>query len=112
MKYWNDEAVVQKINAKMRGVPTEVLATLKKISDTSLSMHEAARRGDMKGVLEYLKKNQPIDAQDLRGITPLGYAVGSNRAAVVKALLDAKANPQVVDVNHNTGLHYAAGYGC
>ena len=49
--------------------------------------------------------------QDYKGITPLGYAIGANRIAVVKLLLDSRANPYAVDSSGNSGLHYAAGYG-
>merc|ERR1719265_774720 len=54
---------------------------------------------------------QSLDTQDHKGITALGYAVGANRIAVVKQLLDARANPHAVDASGNSGLHYAAGYG-
>ena len=49
--------------------------------------------------------------EDHKGITPLGYAIGANRIAVVKLLLDNRANPYAVDSSGNSGLHYAAGYG-
>merc|ERR1712007_86189 len=52
-----------------------------------------------------------MDVQDSKGITPLGYAIGTNRIAVVKLLLDNRANPFAVDAQGNSGLHYAAGYG-
>ena len=51
------------------------------------------------------------DGQDYKGITALGYAIGANRIAVVKLLLDSRANPYAVDSSGNSGLHYAAGYG-
>merc|ERR1719265_2144199 len=54
---------------------------------------------------------QSLDTQDHKGITALGYAVGANRIAVVKQLLDSRANPHAVDASGNSGLHYAAGYG-
>ena len=41
----------------------------------------------------------------------MGYAIGANRIAVVKLLLDSRANPYAVDSSGNSGLHYAAGYG-
>ena len=41
----------------------------------------------------------------------MGYAIGANRIAVVKLLLDNRANPYAVDSSGNSGLHYAAGYG-
>merc|ERR1719160_1238178 len=67
--------------------------------------------GDLRKCQEFLAKNTPIDVQDLKGITPLGYAIGANRIAVVKLLLDSRANPHSVDASGNYGLHYAAGYG-
>merc|ERR1711920_1141111 len=70
-----------------------------------------AKNGDLKAVNEYLAKKQPLDAQDHKGITPLGYAIGANRIAVVKLLLDNRANPFAVDASGNSGLHYASGYG-
>lgn len=50
-----------------------------------------------------------MSAQDARGITPLGVAVGFNRLAVVKLLLTANAKVDVCDGRGNTPLHYAAG---
>ncbi|CAE7409308.1 AKR2B, partial [Symbiodinium sp. CCMP2456] len=92
---------------------------LQKIEDTSLTLHEAAKKGDLAAVQQFLDKNKPLDAQDFKGITPLGYAIGANRflaqiepcIAVVKKLLDSRANPYAVDSSGNSGLHYAAGYG-
>merc|ERR1719456_847462 len=67
--------------------------------------------GDLKAVQDSLEKKRPLDSQDHKGITALGYAVGANRIAVVKLLLDNRANPFAVDASGNSGLHYAAGYG-
>merc|ERR1711988_220912 len=100
-----------KVSQKMGGVPSELQPVLKKIEETPLNLHEAAKNGDLKSVNEYLAKKQPLDSQDHKGITSLGYAIGSNRIAVVKLLLDNRANPFSVDSNGNSGLHYAAGYG-
>merc|ERR1719379_1206906 len=94
----------------MGGIPTELGPALQKI-EAPLTLHEAAKEGDLAKVQEFLSKGQAIDAQDLRGVTPLGYAVGMNRIAVVKCLLDGRANPHSVDASGNSGLHYAAGYG-
>merc|ERR1712108_76902 len=95
----------------MGGLPEELQPALKKIDETPLSLHEAAKMGDLKAVQEYMEKKKPLDAQDQKGITALGYAVGGNRIAVVKMLLDSRANPFAVDSNGNSALHYAAGYG-
>merc|ERR1719197_235517 len=100
-----------KISKKMGGLPKDLEQTLKKIDDTPLTIHEAAKMGDLKAVQEYVSKKNPLDGQDQKGITPLGYAIGANRIAVVKLLLDNRANPFAVDASGNSGLHYAAGYG-
>merc|ERR1711879_397638 len=84
---------------------------LKKIEESPLSLHEAAKNGDLKAVQDFLGRKKPLDGQDHKGITALGYAIGANRIAVVKLLLDQRANPYSVDSSGNSGLHYAAGYG-
>ena len=33
-------------------------------------------------IQEFLQKNRPLDAQDHKGITALGYSIGTNRIAV------------------------------
>lgn len=111
MKHYNDEELMLKISRKMGGLPQELQQALKKIDETPLSIHEAAKNGDLKAVQDYQEKSKPLDAQDHKGITPLGYAIGANRIAVVKLLLDNRANPYAVDSSGNSGLHYAAGYG-
>merc|ERR1711972_282433 len=52
-----------------------------------------------------------VDDKDAKGITCLGYAVGANRPAVVKILLEKKASVAAVDTSGNSALHYAAAYG-
>jgi len=111
MKYYNDEELMLKISKKMGGLPQELQSTIKKIEETPLTIHEAAKQGDLKAAQEFLSKGKPLDAQDNNGITPLGYAIGANRIAVVKLLLDNRANIHAVDSSGNSGLHYAAGYG-
>merc|ERR1712203_449597 len=111
MKYYNDEELMLKFSQKMGGLPQELNPVLKKIDEAPLTLHEAAKNGDLKAVQEFLGKKKPLDGQDHKGITALGYAVGANRIAVVKLLLDNRANPFAVDSSGNSGLHYAAGYG-
>lgn len=111
MKYYQDEELMLKVSQKMGGIPEELKQALKQIEEKPLNIHEAAKMGDLKVVQDYLAKKQPLDAQDQKGITPLGYAIGANRIAVVKLLLDSRANPFAVDSQGNSGLHYAAGYG-
>merc|ERR1719223_2626898 len=100
-----------KFSQKMGGLPKDLGPVLQKIDETPLTLHEAAKNGDLKAVLDYLARKKPLDSQDHKGITALGYAVGANRIAVVKLLLDNRANPFAVDASGNSGLHYAAGYG-
>jgi len=111
MKYYQDEELMLKISQKMGGLPSDLQPVLQKIEETPLTLHEAAKNGDLKSVEEYLNKKKPLDSQDHKGITPLGYAIGANRIAVVKKLLDNRANPYAVDSSGNSGMHYAAGYG-
>jgi len=111
MKYYQDEDLMLKISQKLGGLPAELQLVLKKIDETALTLHEASKNGDVKAVQDFLTKKKPLDSQDHKGITPLGYAIGANRIAVVKLLLDSRANPYAVDSSGNSGLHYAAGYG-
>merc|ERR1719223_1475356 len=100
-----------KFSQKMGGLPKDLGPVLQKIDETPLTIHEAAKNGDLKAVQDYLGRKKPLDAQDHKGITALGYAIGANRIAVVKLLLDSRANPFAVDASGNSGVHYAAGYG-
>merc|ERR1719356_2218295 len=64
MKHLQDEELMVKFSQKMGGVPQELQSTLKKIDDTALTLHEAAKNGDLKAVQEYLERKKPLDAQD------------------------------------------------
>merc|ERR1712186_65274 len=72
----------------------------------------AAKMGDAKSVRDYLQASgSDIEAKDAKGISCLGYAIGANRIAVVKLLMDKKANAAEVDTSGGSGIHYAAAYG-
>lgn len=111
MKHSQDEDLMLKFSRKMGGLPSELMPKFKEIEESPMTLHEAAKTGDLKAVQQFLEKGRPLDVQDVKGITALGYAVGSNKIAVVKLLLDSRANPFAVDSVGNSGLHYAAGYG-
>lgn len=111
MKHYQDEELMLRVSRKMGGVPTDVQPALRHTEEAPQSLHEAAKSGDLQAVQEFLGKQQPLDMQDYKGITPLGYAIGANRVAVAKLLLDNRANPFAVDSSGNSALHYAAGYG-
>eukprot|EP00448_Togula_jolla_P010325 CAMPEP_0170615224 /NCGR_PEP_ID=MMETSP0224-20130122/25223_1 /TAXON_ID=285029 /ORGANISM="Togula jolla, Strain CCCM 725" /LENGTH=168 /DNA_ID=CAMNT_0010940941 /DNA_START=63 /DNA_END=565 /DNA_ORIENTATION=+ len=59
MKYYQDEELMLKISKKMGGLPVELQGALKKIDETPLTIHEAAKNGDLKQVQEYVEKKKP-----------------------------------------------------
>merc|ERR1712205_22517 len=81
------------------------------MGDTSVSLHDAARRGDLQKVQEFLKDGKDVNSKDFKGVTPLGYAVGHDQLSTVKVLVDAKANVNDADSAGNSAVHFAAGYG-
>lgn len=111
LKYHQDEELMRKVSKKMGGVPDELKPVLQRIDDSPLTFHESCKNGDLRAAQQHLATNKPIDVQDHKGVTALGYAIGANRIAVAKLLLDCRANPYSVDSAGNSGLHYAAGYG-
>eukprot|EP00420_Gonyaulax_spinifera_P037952 CAMPEP_0197877892 /NCGR_PEP_ID=MMETSP1439-20131203/6446_1 /TAXON_ID=66791 /ORGANISM="Gonyaulax spinifera, Strain CCMP409" /LENGTH=226 /DNA_ID=CAMNT_0043497271 /DNA_START=91 /DNA_END=768 /DNA_ORIENTATION=- len=111
MRLYHDEELMIKFSRKMGGIPEELRPTLQTIDETPMSLQEAAKNGDVKAVEAFLSKRKPLDGQDSKGITALGYAIGANKVAVAKLLLQNRANLHAVDAAGNGGLHYAAGYG-
>merc|ERR1711998_676482 len=111
MKYLQDEGLMRKISQKLGGISPEMMKQLAAINDTSVSLHDAARRGDLQRLQEFLKDGKDVNGKDFKGVTPLGYAVGHDQLSVVKVLIDAKANVTDVDSAGNSAVHFAAGYG-
>merc|ERR1712217_22727 len=112
MANYNNEPLMLKISRAMGGIPEEVKPVLEKIHKNPVTIQEACKMGDSKSVQDFL--NAPgadIEAKDAKGISCLGYAIGANRIAVVKLLMDKKANPKEVDTSGCSGVHYAAAYG-
>lgn len=52
--------------------------------------------------------NVDIDAATKDGCTPLHFAVKYKKLEIVKALLAAGANPQILDSNGRSAIHIAA----
>ncbi len=59
-----------------------------------------------------MSQGADVNESDARGITALGLAVGYNKVALVKVLLDGGADVSKTDAKGSTVLHYAAGDGC
>merc|ERR1711972_303441 len=114
-KILSNEELMLKVNAKLGGLPDELGQGMKMIAERSMTLHEAAKNGDLDTCKAYItKQNQAgvsIDHLNPNGITALGFAIGADRAEVAKLLLSCKANLHTVDAKGNSGAHYAAGYG-
>jgi len=113
MAHYHNEPLMMKLSRAMGGVPEEARGALEAVQKSPITFQEACKWGDLSSVQAYLKANGKgaTEARDNKGITGLAYAVGANRTAVVKALLDAGASLKDVDTSGGTALHYAAAYG-
>mmetsp|Transcript_21246 Transcript_21246/g.31817 ORF Transcript_21246/g.31817 Transcript_21246/m.31817 type:complete len:277 (-) Transcript_21246:42-872(-) len=113
MAYYYNEPLMMKLSRAAGGVPEETRTYLEQVQKTPLTFQEACKMGDLKAAQDYINANgtESINDKDAKGITALAYAVGANRAAVVKYLLEQKASPSNVDNNGCSCLHYAAAYG-
>jgi hypothetical protein len=111
MKYLQNEDIMRKVSQKLGGINPEMMKQLTAIQESSVSLHDAAKRGDLQRLQEYLQDGKDVNAKDFKGVTALGYAVGHDQLSVVKVLIDAKANLNDVDSAGNSAVHFAAGYG-
>merc|ERR1719163_393475 len=111
MKYLGDEGLMRKLSQKLGGINPEMMKQLTAIHNSSVSLHDAARRGDLQRLQEFMQDGKDVNARDAKGVTPLGYAVGHDQLSIVKVLIDAKANVNDVDSTGNSAVHFAAGYG-
>jgi hypothetical protein len=111
MKYLQDEEIMRKVSQKLGGISPEMTKALMQIKDSSVSLHDAARRGDLQRLQEFAKDGKDINGKDFKGVTPLGYAVGHDQLSCVKVLIDMKANLNEIDSAGNSAVHFAAGYG-
>ena len=73
-----------------------------------MDIFKSARMGDLNALAACLQNGESIDGQDSKGMTPLIWAVDMGRVRVVKYLVDAKANPNLVDHYGQTALILAA----
>jgi len=115
LKMCSNNELMLKFNQKMGGIPDELKDPLQSLFDRPMTLHEAAKMGNVDVVKDYITKQNSggvsIDTPDHNGITALGFAIGADSQEAVKLLIACKANPHSVDAKGNTGAHYAAGYG-
>lgn len=112
MQYYYNEPLMLKMSRAMGGIPEDVKDNLAQIQKDPVTLQEACKMGNAHAVEEYLRAGgSRIDEPDAKGVTGLGYAIGANRTAVVKMLLEKKADPANCDSSGGSGLHYAAAYG-
>merc|ERR1719240_1162853 len=111
MKYLQNEDIMRKVSQKLGGINPEMMKQLTAINESSVSLHDSARRGDLQKLQEFLADGKDVNAKDFKGVTALGYAVGHDQLSAVKVLIDAKANINEVDSAGNSAVHFAAGYG-
>ena len=64
-KALEDEELMLKISQKMGGLPSELNPVLQKIEETPMTIHEAAKNGDLAKVQSFLEKKKPLDSQEL-----------------------------------------------
>merc|ERR1712224_145799 len=104
-KYIKNGKLMRKVSQKVGGIKPEMLKQLVKIEDTGMSLHDAAKKGDLPKIQEFLKSRKDVDVRDLKGVTPLGYAVACDHLSAVKMLINAKANLDDVDsVGDSAGI--------
>merc|ERR1719261_802493 len=111
MKYIANEELMRKVSKKVGGNSPEMLKHLASIQEVTVTLHEAAKGGDLPKMKEFLRKRVNVNGRDLKGITALGYAVGHDQLSAVKLLIEAKANTDDVDSRGSSAVHFAAGYG-
>jgi hypothetical protein len=77
----------------------------------SISVHDAARRGDAADVMRYVRLGANVNARDAQGLTPLHWAAAAGNATVAQALIEAGADVNATSPDGVTPLHVAAHMG-
>ena len=74
-----------------------VASTTASADEKSLTFIEAARTGDLKTVQKMIKEGIDVDVRPKFEITALWQATGKGHIEIIKALLEAGANPNIND---------------
>lgn len=80
------------------------------ITETEVSVIHFAALGKSSTVLDYLLKRLPnfhTRLQNLNGETPLHWAARSGNVRNVSSLINKHANPNILDYDGNSVLHFA-----
>ena len=84
----------------------EAGADLDKVSMCGTALHAAANRGHETCVRALIKEGADVDLTSWTGESPLFYACSNDDDAIITALLDANADPLIVDSEGFTAAHY------
>ena len=80
-------------------------------SPLTISIHQAAQKGDMYAVWYYLAQGDDVNAKDNEGLTPLYWAVIEGNKDVASLLIAKGADVNAKDNTRMTPLHEAAKVG-
>ena len=78
----------------------------------NISIHDAARTGNIEAVKQHLTAGTDVNAMDKHGGTPLLWAISSvSHKEIAELLISKGADVNAKDKMSMTPLHYAAAYG-
>ena len=77
----------------------------------AISIHDAAEKGDIEAVKQYLAAGTDVKAMDKRGRTPLHFAAKRGQKELVELLIANGADVNAKSEKGTTPLHYAAIFG-
>ena len=87
---------------------TTIAAVLLVGCGSSMSILEAANKGNIEAVKQHLDAGTDVNAKDSARWTPLHYAAANGHKEVVELLIARGADVNAKDVNGGTPLHIAA----
>ena len=75
MKYLGDEALMRKLSQKLGGITPEIMKQLTAINEASVSVHDAARQGDLQKLQAFLQDGKDVNANRVVYLTRRGWGV-------------------------------------